>query len=70
MLLCGDDADAKHVVGGLFEQIPGLRWVDCGDLSMARVTETITALLISVNRRYKVHDSGFRISGRETWGKP
>ena len=70
VLLCGDDADAKHVVGGLFEQIPGLRWVDCGDLSMARVTETITALLISVNRRYKVHDSGFRISGRETWGKP
>jgi 8-hydroxy-5-deazaflavin:NADPH oxidoreductase len=70
VLLCGDDADAKAAVGTLFEQIPGLRWVDCGALSMARVTETLTALLISVNRRYKVHDAGFRISGRDAWGRP
>ena len=70
VLICGDDADAKAVVGGLIEQIPGLRWVDCGDLSMARITETLTALLIGVNRRYKVPDSGFRIVGRESWGKP
>lgn len=68
VLLCGDDADAKAVVGGLVEQIPGLRWVDCGDLSMARITETLTALLISVNRTYKVPDSGFRIVGRGSWG--
>jgi len=70
VLICGDDADAKAVVGGLIEQIPGLRWVDCGDLSMARITETLTALLIGVNRRYKVPDSGFRIVGRESWGRP
>jgi NADPH-dependent F420 reductase len=70
VLLCGDDAEAKATVGELIEQIPGLRWVDCGDLSMARITETLTALLIGVNRRYKVPDSGFRIVGRETWGKP
>ena len=37
---------------------------------MARITETLTALLIGVNRRYKVPDSGFRIVGREAWGKP
>lgn len=70
VLICGDDADAKATVGELIEQIPGLRWVDCGDLSMARITETLTALLIGVNRRYKVPDSGFRIIGRDTWGKP
>lgn len=70
VLICGDDAEAKATVGELIEQIPGLRWVDCGDLSMARITETLTALLIGVNRRYKVPDSGFRIVGRETWGKP
>jgi 8-hydroxy-5-deazaflavin:NADPH oxidoreductase len=70
VLICGDDADAKATVGELIEQIPGLRWVDCGDLSMARITETLTALLIGVNRRYKVPDSGFRIVGRESWGKP
>jgi len=70
VLICGDDSGAKATVGELIEQIPGLRWVDCGDLSMARITETLTALLIGVNRRYKVPDSGFRIVGRETWGKP
>ena len=70
VLICGDDADAKATVGELIEQIPGLRWVDCGDLSMARITETLTALLIGVNRRYKVPDSGFRIVGRDAWGKP
>jgi NADPH-dependent F420 reductase len=70
VLICGDDADAKATIGELIEQIPGLRWVDCGDLSMASITETLTALLIGVNRRYKVPDSGFRIVGRESWGKP
>lgn len=70
VLLCGDDAEAKATVGALFEEIPGLRWVDCGPLAMARITETLTALLISVNRRYKVHDAGFRISGRDAWGRP
>lgn len=70
VLLCGDDDEAKASVGELFEEIPGLRWVDCGALSMARITETLTALLINVNRRYKVHDAGFRISGRDAWGRP
>lgn len=70
VLICGDDAEAKATVGELIEMIPGLRWVDCGELSMARITETLTALLISVNRRYKVPDSGFRIVGRESWGRP
>ena len=37
---------------------------------MARIVETLTALLISVNRAYKVHDSGFRVTGRESWGPP
>jgi NADPH-dependent F420 reductase len=68
VLVCGDDTEAKALIGGLIEDIPGLRWVDCGDLSMARITETLTALLVSINRRYKIHDSGFRISGRDGWG--
>ena len=70
VMVCGDDAEAKALVGGVIEQIPGMRWVDCGALSMARITETLTALLISVNRQYKVKESGFRIEGRETWGRP
>jgi NADPH-dependent F420 reductase len=70
VLLCGDDAEAKSFVGGVIEQIPGMRWVDCGALSMARITESLTALLISINRQYKVKGSGFRIEGRDTWGRP
>lgn len=70
VLVCGDDADAKAVVGSLVEAIPNLRWVDCGALSMARISETMTALLVSVNRAYKVKDAGFRITGRDGWGVP
>jgi NADPH-dependent F420 reductase len=70
VLVCGDDAEAKNVVGSLVDDLPDLRWVDCGALSMARIAESLTALLISVNRTYRVRDSGFRIVGRDAWGDP
>ncbi len=66
----GDDADAKAVVGSLIADIPGMRWVDCGGLQMARIAEAMTPLLISINGRYKIHDSGFRLTGRDDWGDP
>jgi 8-hydroxy-5-deazaflavin:NADPH oxidoreductase len=55
VLLCGDDREHKRHAASAIEQIEGLRCVDCGRLEMARVTESITALLISVNARYKTH---------------
>ncbi len=64
----GDDEDAKVVIGSLIEDIDGMRWVDVGRLQMARIAETMTPLLISVNGRYKIHEAGFRMTGRETWG--
>ena len=64
----GDDEDAKVVIGSLIEDIEGMRWVDVGRLQMARIAETMTPLLISVNGRYKIHEAGFRMTGRETWG--
>jgi NADPH-dependent F420 reductase len=70
VLLCADDAGAKARVGVLIDGIPGMRWVDCGRLEMARVAEPLTALLVSINRTYKVKDSGFRIVGRGSWGAP
>jgi hypothetical protein len=70
VLLCGNDAEAKAAVGELVEKIPNLRWVDCGPLSSARVIEPMTALLIDVNRAYKIHDAGIRITGRDSWGRP
>jgi NADPH-dependent F420 reductase len=64
----GDDAEAKAVVGSLIDDIPGMRWIDAGGLQMARIAETLTPLLISVNGRYKIHDSGFRLTGADAWG--
>jgi hypothetical protein len=69
VLVMGEDGEAKAAVGGLIEGIRGMRWVDCGGLQMARIAETLTPLLISINGRYRTH-AGFRIEGRETWGAP
>jgi len=70
VLLCGADPEAKAQLGGLVDQIPNLRWVDAGDLSMARIVEPLTALMVSVNRRYKLKDTGIALTGRDGWGTP
>jgi NADPH-dependent F420 reductase len=70
VLLCGDDGEAKGAVGAMVDRIPGSRWIDCGGLAMARVLEPITALLISVNRKYGLRGSGVRLTGRDAWGPP
>src|SRR5262245_20997210 len=70
VLVCGSDTEAKSVVGGLVEDIPNLRWVDAGDLSQARIVEPLTALMISINRTYKIRDAAIRITGRDAWGPP
>lgn len=63
ILICGDDAAAKERVSVLVKLIPGLRPLDAGPLEMSRIVEGLTALLISLNRRYKLHNSGIRITG-------
>src|SRR5437763_145824 len=62
VFLSGDDDVAKSLVGRLVEDIPNLRWADVGDLSTARITESLTALLISVNREYRIRNSGLRLT--------
>ena len=44
------------------DRIEGLRGVDAGKLEMARITESLTALLIAVNIRYKTH-AGIHLTG-------
>jgi NADPH-dependent F420 reductase len=70
VLVCGADAEAKATIGALIERIPNLGWVDAGALSMARVIEPMTAVMVSVNRNYKVRTAGIAVTGRETWGRP
>jgi len=69
VLLCGADPEAKAQIGTLVEGIPDLRWVDAGSLSMARIVERLTALLVSINRNYGIHDAGIAITGRKSWGR-
>ncbi|MCX6390123.1 MAG: NADPH-dependent F420 reductase [Solirubrobacterales bacterium] len=61
-LLCGDDRSATARVAAVIDLIPGLRCVDCGKLEMARVTEQMTALMISMNIRHKAR-TGVTITG-------
>ena len=62
VLLCGESRADKREAAALVERVEGLRCVDCGRLEMSRVTESLTALLIAVNSRYKAH-AGIRLSG-------
>jgi NADPH-dependent F420 reductase len=62
VLLCGDRAEDKLEVAELIGSIPGLRCVDAGKLELARIAESLTALLISINARHRVH-AGLKITG-------
>jgi hypothetical protein len=62
VLVCGDRRADKEAVMALVDRIDGLRAVDAGRLEMARLTEQLTALLISINVRNKVQ-AGIKITG-------
>ena len=62
LLLCGADAAAKETVAELGRSM-GLRPIDVGALSNAGPLEGITAILATINRRYKLKNSGFKITG-------
>lgn len=62
VLVVADDADAKQVVIELARAVVGHDGVDAGRLRLARQLEPLTAVLISINKRYKTR-SGIAISG-------
>lgn len=62
VLVCGDDADAKARVLALASDVTGGRAVDAGRLRLAAQLEPLTAVLISVNKRYKTR-SGVALTG-------
>jgi NADPH-dependent F420 reductase len=62
VLICGDRREDKRLVAELIDRIDGLRCVDAGRLEMARIAESLTALMISVNARHKTR-AGLRITG-------
>ncbi|MDX6302315.1 MAG: 8-hydroxy-5-deazaflavin:NADPH oxidoreductase [Nocardioidaceae bacterium] len=62
VLVCGDDPEAKAVAVELARAVTSRDGIDAGRLRIARQLEPWTAVLISVNRRYKTR-SGTFISG-------
>jgi NADPH-dependent F420 reductase len=56
--------DPRQAVMALCGLVPGLRAVDGGPLANARIVESMTALLIGMNVRYKVPEGlGIRFTG-------
>jgi len=63
ILVCSDDEKAKQIASELAEKIPGARALNGGKLENARIVESLTALLVGINMRYKVHSAGIRFTG-------
>jgi len=63
VIVCSDDDHARQVASELAVKIPGVRPVDGGKLENARIVEAMTALLITLNIRHKVHAAGWRVTG-------
>ena len=61
VLVLGDDRAATDLVQAMVTRFHGMRGIYGGRLRNSRQVEALTANLISINRRYKVH-AGIRIS--------
>ncbi len=62
VLICGDDEHGLAVAAALSERIAGLRPVVVGPLRLSGVVESLTAVILSVNRLHKA-STGIRITG-------
>ena len=62
VLVTGDDDDACATVCDLVREIPGMRPVRAGPLRLTRPLEELTAVIVSINRRYGV-TAGIQVAG-------
>jgi NADPH-dependent F420 reductase len=60
--VCGDDTEAKALALELAQRVVGGRALDAGPLEAARALESMTAVLLNLNRDYKTH-TGLRVTG-------
>jgi NADPH-dependent F420 reductase len=61
-LVCGDDARAKELALELAGRLVAGRAIDAGPLANSRALEAMTAVILTVNRRYRAH-AGMRLTG-------
>lgn len=62
VLICGEPSPAKDLSLDLGGRLVKGRAIDAGPLANARALEGMTAVILNVNKRYKVH-AGIRLTG-------
>jgi NADPH-dependent F420 reductase len=65
VLICSDHPQATKAVADLVRQVPGLRPIDAGTLAAAAPVEAFTAVLASVNIRYRAR-SAVQLTGLDS----
>ncbi len=64
VLVCGNDAEARSVVIGLAEKM-GLKAWHAGAIDNSVVAESLTSVLIFLNKKYGLDGAGIRIVARD-----
>jgi hypothetical protein len=62
VLVCADDEDAKTETLQLVEAA-GMRGIDAGPLANAVAAESLTPVILYINKKYKTKSAGIRITG-------
>jgi NADPH-dependent F420 reductase len=62
VVIFSDDADARELIASVVNEMPGLRGVVAGSMSLASAVEAFTAVCVSINIRHKAH-SYVRLEG-------
>jgi NADPH-dependent F420 reductase len=62
-VLVSSDSKEARAVGVRLASDAGLRGIDVGPLANSVVAESLTSVLIWINRTYKIPDAGIRITG-------
>jgi predicted dinucleotide-binding enzyme len=62
VLVCGDDLAAKEMVLDLGQSLVSGRAIDAGPLANSRALEGMTAVILHINKRYRVV-AGLRVAG-------
>ncbi|MHB1785404.1 MAG: NADPH-dependent F420 reductase, partial [Acidimicrobiales bacterium] len=69
VLICSDHSRATQAVVELVRLVPGLRPLDAGSLAAASPIEAMTAVILSLNLRYKTR-AALRMTGIDVPGDP
>jgi NADPH-dependent F420 reductase len=69
ILVCGNKKAIRQEIINLIGSL-GMRGIHAGPLANATVVESLTSVLITINKQYKLHGAGIRITGDLTFPDP